>query len=587
MATGMIGTRPLTKEESELELLYGKPVTVYHILQSFSRDRGVKHHLKASHDLFDFNFRLSENGHPNFDVSVKPDAFKNGLLNFDLEEHPRVNYKYRSKSRKRGQRVGRKERKSCKIFDKYADVVPRDETNELPHVNGNNISSALTSTHLSENSNDIPTITQPEIGQCSKGTHVNGALARTQPEIGQCSKGPHVNGGNVSSALPRTQPEIGQCSKGPHVNGGNVSSALPRTHFSENINDIQTITQPEIGQCSKGPHVNGDNVSSALARTQLPENSSDIPTITQLEIGQCSKGPHVNGDNISTSLTRTPLSRKTTQIQTRTQPKRGQSSNTKGPDENGDNISSSLTRTPLSKKTTLIKTRFQPKRGQSSKAKGPDVNGTSLARTRLTRKASHIQTVTQPEIGQSSKAKRPGATRRKGFHPQRIEDEGTDLLRSRQFYHSRTLQPMTLEEVLSEADSDNERDEVFQDLQERLRLNQLVDATDEQKRFMSLWNNFMRNQTVVGDKHVPLACEKFVKLHAKELIKIEMIWQWKTFALYKLCSYRLISAETMDKCSIILQNAKDKEPAEEDADAARAANLAAAAAALKFYGNGA
>ncbi|XP_013632545.1 PREDICTED: polycomb group protein VERNALIZATION 2-like [Brassica oleracea var. oleracea] len=134
----MAGVRPLTEEEKELMSLYGKPITVYDILQAFSQDKprffprclsykiqarknkmeslgeisiynymncnnivlksqvvkqtslpfcpmkcgslkGVKHHLTSSHALFDFNFRLSENDHPNIYVSVKPDAFKNGV----------------------------------------------------------------------------------------------------------------------------------------------------------------------------------------------------------------------------------------------------------------------------------------------------------------------------------------------------------------------------------------------------------------------------------------------------------------------------------------------------------------------------
>ncbi|KAH0855140.1 hypothetical protein HID58_020462 [Brassica napus] len=117
----MAGVRPLTEEEKELISLYGKPITVYdilklltgqgmhylslffyNILQAFSQDKGVKHHLMSSHALFDFNFRLSENGHPNFDVSVKPDAFTNGVLTYDLEEHNRVNtYLYRTDIRSR------------------------------------------------------------------------------------------------------------------------------------------------------------------------------------------------------------------------------------------------------------------------------------------------------------------------------------------------------------------------------------------------------------------------------------------------------------------------------------------------------
>ncbi|KAH0882830.1 hypothetical protein HID58_058926 [Brassica napus] len=390
----MAGVRPLAEEDKEVISLYGKPITFYGILQAFTQDKprflprclsykiqarknkmanlsgitifnymncnniilrsqvvkrtscpfcrmkcgslkGVKHHLTSSHALFDFNFRLSENGHPMFDVSVKPDAFKNGVLNYDLEEHDRVNiYFYRSKSCMRGQRAGPKGRKCCKIFEKYSEDVPRDKANEISHVNGDNIPS-------------------------------------------------------------------------------------------------------------------------------------------------------------------------------------------------------------------------------------------SLARTRLSGQTSEIQTITQPEIGQSSRAKGPRAIGRKRLNPRRLEAERTDLLRSRQFYHSKTLQPMTLEEVLSDADSDNENDKEFKDFQERMKIDRLVDASDDEKKFMGLWNTFMDDQSVYVDKHVPWACEHFVKHHAKELITPKLSWQWRMFALDTLCiKYGLISPKTMDKCSIILQKAQLEEEFPEEAAAA-------------------
>ncbi|KAL0721013.1 hypothetical protein Bca4012_035612 [Brassica carinata] len=124
----MAGVRPLTEKEKKLVLLYGKHVKVYDILQAFSQDK------------------------PRFlprCLSYKIQARKTKI----------------SKSRMRGQRVGRKGRTFCKIFEKYSNNVPSD-----------NISFCQARTHLSENSNDIQTITRPEIGQCSKakGPRANG-----------------------------------------------------------------------------------------------------------------------------------------------------------------------------------------------------------------------------------------------------------------------------------------------------------------------------------------------------------------------------------------------------------------------------
>ncbi|KAF2602730.1 hypothetical protein F2Q70_00025023 [Brassica cretica] len=380
----MAGVRPLTEEEKELMSLYGKPITVYDILQAFSQDKGVKHHLMSSHALFDFNFRLSENGHPNFDVSVKPDAFTNGVLTYDLEEHNRVNiYLYRSKSRMRGQRAGPKGRKCCKIFEKYSEDVPRDKANEISHVNGDNIPSSLARTRLSGQTSDIQTITQPEIGQSSKA---KGARA-----IGRKRLNPRRLEAESSKSRMRGQ-----------------------------------RAGPKGRKCCK----------------IFEKYSEDVPRDKANEIS------HVNGDNIPSSL----------------------------------------------------------------------------ARTRLSGQTSDIQTITQPEIGQSSKAKGARAIGRKRLNPQRVGAERTDLLRSRQFYHSKTLQPMTLEEVLSNADSDNEDDQEFKDFQERMKIDRLVDASDEEKRFMWLWNTFIRKQRVYADKHVPWACEEFVKVHAKELITPKLLW---------------------------------------------------------------
>uniref|UniRef100_M4CM79 Polycomb protein VEFS-Box domain-containing protein n=1 Tax=Brassica campestris TaxID=3711 RepID=M4CM79_BRACM len=146
----------------------------------------------------------------------------------------------------------------------------------------------------------------------------------------------------------------------------------------------------------------------------------------------------------------------------------------------------------------------------------------------------------------------------------------TDI-RSRQFYHSQTLQPMTLEEVLSDADSDNEDDQEFKDFQERMKIDRLVDASDEEKRFMWLWNTFIRKQRVYADKHVPWACEEFVKLHAKELITPKLLWQWRMFAVDTLClKYGLICAKTMDKCSTRKSARTQKKKKQEAASSSKA-----------------
>ncbi|VVB02225.1 unnamed protein product [Arabis nemorensis] len=133
-------------------------------------------------------------------------------------------------------------------------------------------------------------------------------------------------------------------------------------------------------------------------------------------------------------------------------------------------------------------------------------------------KTSEIQTTNEPGIGKSSIPKKVLlATRRRKLAAERSEDKRVTRLQSRPFYHSQNAQPMSLKEVLSDADSEGEPDDDDANLKERLWLNQLVNVSDEDKQFMHLWNKFVRKQRVIADGHVPWACEEFTKLYGKDL----------------------------------------------------------------------
>ncbi|XLR43825.1 hypothetical protein S83_028485 [Arachis hypogaea] len=70
-------------------------------------------------------------------------------------------------------------------------------------------------------------------------------------------------------------------------------------------------------------------------------------------------------------------------------------------------------------------------------------------------------------------------------------------LSKRKFYHSRIYQPMELEEVLSEGDSEDEVDDEVADFEELRRLGNFDNVTNAEKKFMHMWNSFIRKQQAV------------------------------------------------------------------------------------------
>ncbi|KAH9325384.1 hypothetical protein KI387_005562, partial [Taxus chinensis] len=93
------------------------------------------------------------------------------------------------------------------------------------------------------------------------------------------------------------------------------------------------------------------------------------------------------------------------------------------------------------------------------------------------------------------------------------------LLKKRQFFHSHRAQPMALEQVFSDRDSEDEVDDDIADFEDRRMLDDFVDVTKYEKQLMHLWNSFVRKQRVLADGHVPWACEAFSKHHGQDLAR--------------------------------------------------------------------
>ncbi|KAE9465026.1 hypothetical protein C3L33_03044, partial [Rhododendron williamsianum] len=77
---------------------------------------------------------------------------------------------------------------------------------------------------------------------------------------------------------------------------------------------------------------------------------------------------------------------------------------------------------------------------------------------------------------------------------ERSDPRNRALLQKRQFFHSHRAQPMALEQVLSDRDSEDEVDDDVADFEDRRMLDDFVDVTKDEKQMMHLWNSFVRKQ---------------------------------------------------------------------------------------------
>ncbi|XP_010905821.1 polycomb group protein EMF2B-like isoform X1 [Elaeis guineensis] len=136
---------------------------------------------------------------------------------------------------------------------------------------------------------------------------------------------------------------------------------------------------------------------------------------------------------------------------------------------------------------------------------------------------------------------------------ERTDPRSRALLQKRQFFHSHRAQPMALEQVFSDRDSEDEVDDDIADFEDRRMLDDFVDVTKDEKQIMHLWNSFVRKQRVLADGHIPWACEAFSQLHGQDLVRAPaLLWCWRLFMI-KLWNHSLLDARTMNNCNIILE----------------------------------
>ncbi|XP_024376716.1 polycomb group protein EMBRYONIC FLOWER 2 isoform X2 [Physcomitrium patens] len=131
---------------------------------------------------------------------------------------------------------------------------------------------------------------------------------------------------------------------------------------------------------------------------------------------------------------------------------------------------------------------------------------------------------------------------------ERAEARNRLLLQKRTFFHSHTAQPMGLEELLSDRDSEDELDEDLATVEDRRMLEDFVDVTSDEKDIMHLWNSFVRKQKLFADGHCSWACETFSVLHASRFSSKPSLRRCFMLFLIKLWNHHLVDGATVDKC---------------------------------------
>ncbi|XBI86919.1 hypothetical protein VPH35_025067 [Triticum aestivum] len=149
-----------------------------------------------------------------------------------------------------------------------------------------------------------------------------------------------------------------------------------------------------------------------------------------------------------------------------------------------------------------------------------------------------------------------GKTRK--LSAERSDPRNRQLLQKRQFFHSHRAQPMAVEQVLSDHDSEDEVDDDIADLEDRRMLADFLDVTKDEKLIMHMWNSFIRKQRVLADGHIPWACEGFSRLHGPQLVQNPpLLWCWR-FVMIKLWNHSLLDARAMNTCNTILEGYQPK-----------------------------
>lgn len=168
--------------------------------------------------------------------------------------------------------------------------------------------------------------------------------------------------------------------------------------------------------------------------------------------------------------------------------------------------------------------------------------------------AATLDEIGAPLMTATSIRQRPEKNRQ--VAAERAEARNRLLLQKRTFFHSHTAQPMGLEELLSDKDSEDELDEDLATVEDRRMLEDFVDVSSDEKDIMHLWNSFVRKQRVLADGHCAWACEAFSLLHAAKFSSSLSLRRCFMLFLIKLWNHHLVDGTTVDKCLTVVDSYK-------------------------------
>lgn len=194
--------------------------------------------------------------------------------------------------------------------------------------------------------------------------------------------------------------------------------------------------------------------------------------------------------------------------------------------------------------------------GKEAAASSPDTTDNFPATAQASMNNDSGSNLVPPTILQFAKTRK--------LSVERGDPRNRTLLQKREFFHSHRAQPMAIEQVFSDRDSEDEVDDDIADFEDRRMLDDFVDVTKDEKQIMHLWNSFVRKQRVLADGHIPWACEAFSRFHGQDLTRAPaLLWCWRLLMI-KLWNHSLLDSRTMNNCNLILERYQ-----KEDSDQAK------------------
>mmetsp|Transcript_2004 Transcript_2004/g.7163 ORF Transcript_2004/g.7163 Transcript_2004/m.7163 type:complete len:841 (+) Transcript_2004:97-2619(+) len=203
---------------------------------------------------------------------------------------------------------------------------------------------------------------------------------------------------------------------------------------------------------------------------------------------------------------------------------------------------------------------FSKRRGKGAKAKGGGKVGNKLKTKKKRKAADGLEGAQVQSKALAKKRKKPRETeaeQRGGkagksehhTHPAGAHGKSKkSTLHSRTFFHSRSIQPMTMSEVLDDKDSDDDIDVGSQELEDRRYLDTYDDITAEEKALMLLWNSFVQENRIYADSYVKLACQRFAQVNKAWIAKTAVRRRCFLLHLMNLADFGLVDADTISGC---------------------------------------